>query len=102
MRPLSLLLVFDEISGLGADSLQYLCSALSNFFDIFAVFIDTVSSISMLAPPDKMHTSSRVSVQGKQLFHPFSALSCYHAPFDHSKYGFRFLFLCLHCCYSYC
>ncbi len=82
---LHLVLVFDEVSGLGSNSLQHLCSALSEFTDVFAVFIDTVSSISLLAPQRKMHPSGRVSIRGMELFHPFSALSCYHAPFDHSR-----------------
>ena len=83
---LRFLLVFDEVSGLGPDSLRYLCSALSEFTDVFAVFIDTVSSISLLAPQQTMHPSARVSIHGLQLFHPFSALSCYHSPFDPLKY----------------
>ena len=90
---LRLLLVFDEISGLGSNSLRHLCSALSDFTDVFAVFIDTVSSISLLAPQRKMHPSGRVSIQGLELFHPFSALSSYHAPYDHSRCGIRLEFL---------
>ena len=83
---LRLVLVFDEVSGLGPDSLRYLCSALSEFTDVFAVFIDTVSSISLLAPQQSSHPSTRVSIHGLQLFHPFSALSCYNSPFDHLTY----------------